>query len=260
MKRYLNHILLLAASTLLAGACVDSPSEPLQGAVDQTPLASSFESLADEMATVDTERSEELRWAALAVRAGVAPTALDLTNAGVPEVYDAFVHSVSWVSASLAVRPVAHRNLIAWRRGGDLLQVLLVSMAVDSAPVLHPYSMRPTTPGDVPSSPVAGAKAAYFERGVGAGSSWLGIGGVAKIVEKPTGHSCGATDANRPSGVTCQRTRFGVRLNALFARTPTRDSREVSDGAATRRIIVPDQDVAGAKLIFSCSAPRVDGC
>jgi hypothetical protein len=240
-------------------ACVDSPSAPLES-LDQAPLATSFESLADEMASSDVERSEELRWAALAIRAGVQPSAFEVTNNGVPEVYDAFVHAVSWITPTQALRPHAHRNLIAWRRSGELLQVLLVGLATDSAPVLHPFSMRPNVPGGSPAGPLAGAKAAYFERGVGGGVSWVGVGGAAKIVEKPAGNTCDATASHRPGGVACQLTRFGVQLNILFAQTPNRDSRDVEQNALTRRIIAPDQNVAGVKLIFSCIAPAASGC
>lgn len=245
------------AAVLVAAACVGSPGEPL-AAVDQTPLATSFESLADEMAVVDVERSEEFRWAALAVRAGVRPTAFEVTNNGVPEVYDAFVHAASWISTAQAVRPPTHRSLVAWRRGTDRLQVLLVGLASDSAPVLHPWSMRPGA-GSAPASPILGAKAAYFERGTGIATSWIGIGGAAKIVEKPAGNSCGSGD-HRPTGVACQLTRFGVQLNILFARTPGRDSRDVAENAPTRRIVAADQNVAGVKLVFSCPVPASTGC
>ncbi|HEX9563311.1 MAG TPA: hypothetical protein VF981_05040 [Gemmatimonadaceae bacterium] len=257
-RQGMRHVVVMLAASLLAG-CVDSPSEPL-AAVDQTPLASSFEALADEMAAHDVERSEELRWAALAVRAGVRPSALEVTNNGVPEIFDAFVHAVAWVSSAQALRPLLHRNLVAWRRGGDLLQVMLVGLATDSAPVLHPFSMRPTSPGGSTASPLHGAKAAYFERGMGNGSSWVGVGGVARIVERPQTSSCDPSDDAAPAGVACQVTRFGVQLNVLFAETQHRDSRDVTQNALTRRVIAPDQNVAGVKLLFSCVTPTADGC
>lgn len=250
----------LVAAVLLFAACVDSPSAPLT-AVDSSPLASSFEALSQEMQVHDVERSEELRWAALAVRSGVTPSVLEVTNNGVPEVYDAFVHAVRWISTTESLRPAAHRNLVAWRRTGPVLQVLLVGLASDSAPVLHPYSMRPSAPGGELTSPIAGAKAAYFERTSQGGTTWIGIGGAAKIAEETVLSAC--TDMNSsdpPEGVACQMVRFGVTLSVELAQAPTRDSREVPPGASTRWLHAPDQTVAGVKLLFSCAEPAVDGC
>lgn len=248
---------------LLAGvvaACVDAPSAPLV-ASDQNPLAASLEMLAEEqLAANDVERSEEFRWAALSLRAGVRPSVIEVTNEGNREVYDGFVHAVTWASLTQSLRPPLHRSLVAWRRSGELLQVLQVGMFTDSAPVLHPYSMRPSSPGAQPESPVAGAAAVYFERGP-VNSSWLGIGGLAKIAEYPQPAACpSSNDATRPKGVTCQLTRFGVGLNVLFARTRSRDSRELEASAPTRRLIAPDQTVAGVKLLFNCVAPLSTGC
>ena len=137
----------------MVAACVDAPSEPLAASSPlNNPLAASFDVLADEMATNDVERSEEFRWAALSLRSGVTPSVLQVTNEGRSELYDAFVHSVTWVSLTQALRPPLHRSLVAWRRSGDVLQVLLVGLVSDSAPVLHPYSLRATS-----ASPVAPA-------------------------------------------------------------------------------------------------------
>jgi len=241
----------------LVAACVDAPSAPL-AASDQNPLATSLEMLAEEQLVAnDVERSEEFRWAALALRAGVTPTVVEMTNDGTRQVYDGFVHAVTWVSLAQALRPPLHRSLIAWRRSGDVLQVLLVGMFTDSAPVVHPYSMRPSATAQ---SPVAGATAAYFERGP-ANTSWVGVGGIAKVAEHPQPALCPSpNDSSRPQGVTCQLTRFGIGLNVLFARTRNRDSREVDATAPTRRLIAPDQTVAGVKLVFSCVEPRSTGC
>jgi hypothetical protein len=246
----------------LLSACVDSPEEPL-AATQQNPLAESFDMLSQEqMFANDIERSEEFRWAALALRAGVTPTVIEITNDGRPEVYDGFVHAVSWASLTQALRPPLHRSLIAWRRSGDILQVVLVGMAVDSAPVLNPFSMRYPSPGvSTAQSPVRGATAAYFERGA-RNSSWLGIGGMAKIAEHPAPSNCPAPndDAAKPAGVSCQITRFGIELNVLYAATRSRDSREVDAYAPTRRLIAPAQTVAGVKLLFTCISPTSTGC
>ena len=164
-KRIIMGVTGALALAVLLTACVDAPSEPLAASFNN-PLATSFEMLAhDQMAANDVERSEEFRWAALALRAGVNPSVLEVTNNGRAELYDAFVHSVTWVSVTQALRPPTHRSLIAWRRNGDVLQVLLIGMFTDSAPVLNPFSMRSPAPGTIAQSPVAGASAAYFDAG-----------------------------------------------------------------------------------------------
>ena len=266
MKRFrMTRTLTALALAATVAACVDAPSEPLAATAPQNnPLAASFDVLADEqMAANDVERGEEFRWAALSLRAGVMPTALQVTNDGRPELYDAFVHAVTWASLTEAVRPPLHRSLVAWRRSGDVLQILLVGLASDSAPVLHPYSLR-TAAGAV-TSPVAGATAAYFERGSAvsstSGSTWIGTGGSAKVAEVPRLTLCPSpNDETKPAGVNCQLTRFGVALNVLFARTRSRDSREIDATAPSRRLIVPVQTVSGVKLVFSCATPSSTGC
>jgi hypothetical protein len=256
----------MIAAVLLAGiasACVDAPGESLAASAPQNnPLAASFDQLADEQLQAnDVERSEEFRWAALAVRAGVTPSVFQITNDGKPEVYDAFVHSVTWASLTQALRPPLHRSLVAWRRTGEVLQVLQIGMFTDSAPVLNPYSMRASSAGTFPTSPVAGAKAAYFERG-SVNSTWLGVSGLASIAEAPQGvPSCPVPNADaKPTGVNCQVTRYSVNFNVIFARTRSRDSRDVDALAPTRRFIAPGQTVAGVKLLFSCAVPLSTGC
>ena len=259
LTRLKNTISALALTGLFA-ACVDAPSEPF-AAVANNPLAESFEMLAqDQLFANDVERSEEFRWAALALRAGVTPLRLEVTNEGRAELYDAFVHAVTWVSLAQANRAPTHRSLVAWRRSGEVLQVLLVGMFTDSAPVMHPYSLRSPVPGTVTDSPVAAATAAYFERGP-TPSTWLGISGAAKVAEHPQPSGCPSpNDGTRPEGVNCQLTRYGVGLNVLMARTRHRDSREIDSNTASRRIVVPDQSVAGVKLTFSCAMPTNTGC
>lgn len=248
---------------MAAAACVDAPSEALTATDPRNnPLAASFDILADEQALAnDVERSEEFRWAALAIRAGVTPSVLNVTNGSTLEVYDAFVHAATWATLSQAMRPPQHRSLIAWRRSGDVLQVILIGMVMDSAIVLHPYSLRPSTME--PTAPIAGAKAAYFERGpaVASNTSWVGVGGFAKVAEHPQPAAC-PTNSNtpRPEGVNCQTTRFGAAFNVQFAQTRGRDSRDVAPLAPVRRIIASVQTVAGVKLVFSCPVPLSTGC
>ena len=248
------------AAALSLAACVDAPTEMMAPVAANNPLASSFDLLADEQLLAnDVERSEDFRWAALSVRAGVTPTSLEVNNNGSREVYDSFVHAVTWATLTQALRPPLHRSLVAWRRTGDVMQVILVGMVTDSAPVLNPLSLRPTASD--PTAPIAGAKAAYFERGP-VNSTWVGVSGFATVAEHPQPSSCPPPPnaESRTDGVNCQLTRFGVKLNVTFARTRSRDSREVDALAPTRGIIAPGQTVAGVKLVFTCSMPLSTGC
>ena len=252
--------LLLLLVAAFATACVNAPAEDALAPTDNNPLAASFDLLAQEQMTAnDVERSEELRWAALSLRAGVTPSVLEVTHQGHTESYDAFVHSATWASLTQSLRPPAHRSLVAWRRTGDLMQVRLVGANTDSAPVLHPYSLRNASPGVPLESPVAGAAAAYFERG-SSNLTWLGVSGVANIAEYPQPETCPVSSSDRLEGVNCQLTRYGVTLNITLARTLSRDSREVDVAAPTRQILAVDQTVVGAKLVFSCAAPTSNGC
>ena len=251
----------VALLAVVVTACVDAPAHDALAPTANNPLAASFDLLAQEqMVANDVERSEELRWAALSLRAGVTPSVLQITHMGRTESFDAFVHAATWASLAQTLRPPAHRSLVAWRRTGDLMQVLLVGIYVDSAPVLYPYSLRNTSPGVPVHSPVAGATAAYFERG-SVNSTWLGVNGVAMVAEHPQPNSCPTTNSSdRPEGVNCQLTRYGVMLNVIFARTRSRDSREVDVAAPSQEILAPNQTIAGAKLVFSCASPSGTGC
>jgi hypothetical protein len=245
-------------------ACVDAPTQAVQETAAPNQLAVDFDVLSQEQeAAGDTERGEELRWAALAVRLGVKPTVLAVSNAGVREEYSAFVHSARWVTSTEALRPVAHRSLIAWRHTDQKLQVILVSLRADSAPVLHPYSLRLSPPGvETTDSPILGARAAYFERS-SAGSAWLGVNGWARMELESMGSACVTplASVDRPSGVGCQTARYEVDFDIEFARTTDYSSRVTEAGAATRHIVAEENDVAGVLLTFSCMSPRSDrGC
>ncbi|HSA54775.1 MAG TPA: hypothetical protein VLE53_03685 [Gemmatimonadaceae bacterium] len=260
----LNHfrLVLAALAAVMLGACVDSPSAPASPALENT-LAVNFDALADEQtAAGDVERAEELRWAALAIRLGVRPTVFHVTNAGVNEEYNAFVHAARWAQATDALRPVSHRSLVAWRRTDELLQVILVSLRSDSAPVLHPYSLRLSGP-ETDTSPVLGARAAYFERSP-QGSAWLGVGGWAKIAPKSVGGVCTppvTQSVSAPDGVTCQLARYAVEFQIEFAQTRSYSSRLMDPSPPTRRITAAEQDVAGVLLTFYCAQPLSDrGC
>ena len=78
MKNVIGTVALAA----MLSACVDSPEEPL-AATEQNPLATSFEMLSQEQLFAnDVERSEDFRWAALALRIGITPSVIQVTNNG----------------------------------------------------------------------------------------------------------------------------------------------------------------------------------
>lgn len=241
-----------------AGACVDSPTSA--SSVEENQLAASFENLSqDRIAAGDTEQGEEFRWAALALRLGVTPTRFHVTRNGTAEVYSAFVHGARWPSPLMAARPGTHRSFVAWRKNDDKLQVILVSSHLDEAPIVHPYSMR-LLPGMQQTSPLAGAHAAYFERGNGA-KDWIGIAGRARIVLESTGDACNVPKpSSAPAGVSCVEARWNVAFNATLA--PVRSKpRDVDDRLPTMSLVASEQEVAGALLTFACPVPSsVRGC
>jgi hypothetical protein len=255
----------VAAALFVASlaACVDSPStatDPLTSGTENQ-LASSFEGLAQEQSDAgDTERAEEFRWAAIAVRTGVQPSRYEVQNNDVREVYSAFVLAAHWVTPTLAIRPEGHRTFIAWRKESDVMKVIIIGTYNESAPILHPYSLRLAQPGGVLTSPVAAAHGAYFERGANR-SFWIGIGGQVKVEEKSASGSCSPpNDQAPPPGVTCQPARYSVGFDMTAALTFP-NTRIVSTQAITRKLEADEQNVGGVKLTFTCTTPTTDrGC
>jgi hypothetical protein len=245
----------VAAAALLSlalAACVDSPIAAPAAVEEDNLLATSFDELSQEQAQLgDADRGQELGWAALAVRSGVVPSQLDVTNDGEREAYSAFVHAVSWVTPSAARRPGAYRTLVAWRKSGERMQIIMLSTTADEQPVTHPLSMSPVGMG-----PMTGARAAYYERGPGR-ASWLGTSGTVQIAEGSAGDACStaATSQNRgPKGVGCRRLTYNVGFSVGFQPvTATGHAPDLS--APVIQIEAADQPVSGARLMFSCAAP-----
>jgi hypothetical protein len=263
MSRIGSKCLVLAAVFVTSlAACVDSPAA--SASLTQAPenqLATSFDALAQEQSNDgDVERAEEFRWAALAVRAGVQASRYEVDHNDKREIYSAFVHAVHWQSPSLAMRPAGHRTFIAWRKEAEVLKVIIIGSRTESAPILHPFSLRPAQPGGVVASPVAAAHGAYFERGANR-SFWIGIAGNAKIAEKSAGGACQTpNDAAAPSGVSCELARYSVGFDMTAALTLV-GTRTLAVQAVTKHLVAAEQPVGGVKLTFSCVAPASDrGC
>jgi hypothetical protein len=112
------------------------------------PLAQTFDALAQRSATSgDLARSDGFSHAAIAVRSGVTPTRIEVTNGGQSEAFDAFATSVDWeLGIPAPTRPPARRNMVAWRRSIDgTLRVLTLSTPRDSAAIISPLSLGATS-------------------------------------------------------------------------------------------------------------------
>jgi hypothetical protein len=185
------------------------------------------------------------------VRAGVVPSQLDVTNDGERESYNAFVHGVAWATPSAARRPDTYRTLVAWRKTGERMQVIMLNTTANEQPVTHPLSMTPVGMG-----PMASARAAYFERGPVA-TSWIGVNGSVKIAEGNSGDACSpaaTSETERPRGVACSRLTYRVGFAVGFQRASA--TNHVPDAAAPIiQIEAEDQPVSGARLMFFCAAP-----
>jgi hypothetical protein len=264
MSRIRFIALALLACTASLAACVDSPTEatsPLTQSADNQ-LAQSFESLAAEQSSEgDVERAEEFKWAALAVRAGVQASRYEVDNNGTKEVFSAFVHAAHWVTPTLALRPIGHRTFIAWRKESEVMKVIIIETFNESAPIQHPYSLRPAQPGGILASPLAAATGAYFEHGSSRKAFWIGVSGQVKIGEQSSGGACRApNDQAPPSGVSCELARYAVSFDMTSALTIT-GTRTLAVAAQTRKTSGAPQPVGGVKLTFNCVSPTSDrGC
>lgn len=271
------HIRALAALVLLAiGACVDAPTGSADSAATDDPLALAFEELARQAtASGDAARAESFTYAAIAARNGVTPSRLDVINGTTSEIYDAFVNSVEWQVAGVAVstlRVPAHRVLTAWRRTADgVTRVLTLSTPIDSSAVISPAGFSVTTPV---RAAFAGAGALYQETTtVGTlGASpvnapivdefWIGTSGWVKLRELSTGTACPRQAAARSiTGVACRSARFQVRMDVTMQRLARRPYEVMGTSPARRFRWTADQALAGYKLTFACqSLTAAKGC
>jgi hypothetical protein len=247
----------LFVAVVLASACVDAPQEP--SASTDSPLASTFDELSKESATNgDNARGAEFGWAAVALAAGMTPSPLIVSNDGRREVYDAFVHATT-ITATNVTDGLTTRTLIAWRKPGRVLQVIMMSAPDNVSNVLHPASMGPINVGN---APFRGAHAAYYERGDNATrtATWVGVGGTVKLSDVNAGSQPCEVALPATAGVVCVRARFNVSFDVKLAELPA-GSRTVA-ASADRTLRANDQLVNGLKLAVRCVQPSyVDrGC
>lgn len=257
--------LIIALGVLGLAACVESPTGAVADALADDPLALTFEELSRQAAAVgDVSRAEGFAFAAIAARSGVTPSRMDLRVGNTVEIYEAFVSSIEWSpAASAQARIPAHRSVTAWRRTTDgVTRILTFTTPTDSAPVLNPLSLTPTTTA---AAAFAGASALYQETtsisvtGNNAPAAisdefWIGMTGFVKIRELNAGDACPRPSASLAiSGVTCRQARFQVKAEVSFQRLAQRPY-QVQVGATPRRIATStEQTIAGYKLQFACA-------
>jgi len=247
----LRRVALLAAAGI-AVSCVDAPQEPSPTA--DSPLASTFDGLSKESATNgDNARGNEFGWAAVAIAAGMTPSPLAVNNNGRREVYDAFVHATT-ISAPGVTDGLTTRTLIAWRKTGTVLQVIMMSAPDNVTNVLHPASMGPIS---TTTAPFRGAHAAYYERADNSNrtATWIGVGGTVKLTDaniaaQPCEHTFPVT-----SGVSCARARFTASFDVRLALLPP--GSRTPNPTADRTLRAGDQPINGLKLAVRCIAPSL---
>lgn len=270
MKRY---VLLLTG--LLATACVDPPTAANAAAAESTdPLALTFEQLAEQARGVgDVARVEGFTFAALAARAGITPSILNVRIGTVNEAYEAFVSTVDFnLGAQVASRVPAHRTLTAWRRGTDgVTRILSLTTPGDSAPVLSPLSLSPVGPA---AAPFAGASALYQETtritslGTNTASApvtdefWMAQTGFVKVREASSGAACPVDPLKLGmTGVACRQARFTVRFDVAMQRLSARPYTFAATAVTRRVSLNAEQAVTGFKLVLACATPTSSrGC
>ena len=261
-------IVRFAVMIVLCSACVDStgPAGAVLEAGD--PLAQTFDELARQsQEDGDVTRGDAFVHAALAVRAGIAPSRLDVRNGAALEVYEAIVSAAAWDGTiAAASRPPERRSLVAWRqaRSGPT-QVLTLTAPNDSAPVLHPASAGPL------AQPFASASALYQETTLSrpaAGSAiadvfFIGTAGVVVIRDIGGGGVCPALSSQIANAkrVGCGASRYAVRFDVAMQQLASRPAVIPVTPAARRIGTVSEQAVNGFKFNFACVVvSSVRGC
>jgi hypothetical protein len=263
----------LAVAVAFAAACVDSAPATAPNPFDATedPLALTFDALsAQSDSSGDRARSEGFAYAAIAVRRGIVPSRIDISNKGTVEAFDGFVSALEWdPTIADQLRAPNHRSMIAWRRTNDgLTRILSLTTPIDSAPILNPLSLSATSPY---AAFFAAATAQYQETTAPVtvtGQSnatkpdlfWGGVAGYVKIQEVSRGGQCFAATNKQLQGVTCQVARYSVQFDVglhLLAKRPI----TVDMASALRNMSAREQTVNGVRLGLSCArVESTSGC
>lgn len=235
---------LTMAIAALAGlaACADAPNAP--AAVQTAAVAASFDAIAQQEALAGApDRSDDWRWVAKAIRAGVEPSRVEIWTYGKMEEYNAFVRAIEAPAIQTGPRRDPGHVMMAWQRNGGEAYV--------------DHAVRLWSPGDngriVPRAGIEGgelplgAHVDYLERG-NALSPYLGFTGIAQVAERWAGGRCHIDrppELERlPEGVICQKAHFAVRFEATFR--PMHE--EVGQQSHTMVMWMAEQKVVGVKF------------
>lgn len=228
-----NRLMWATAPVLVASlvACGDASTEPTAMIEAQdVSLAAELETVAqDARAAGNSEREAAFSYAAEAVRLGIQPSTLIVSNNGEEQRFDAFVNAVDQRGRTEADR-VGRRTVTAWRRTDGGTHVI--------------YLGSPAANAQVSSS---GNDAAAWYSNPRTKTRWVGVSGSVTIAELESGGSCGiVARASRTSTSGCTNAVFEVGFDVRFEMDGT--DRSGARSSSMIGISANNQRVNGAKI------------
>ena len=228
-----NRLMWASAPVLIASlvACGEASTEPTAAiAPEDVALAAELEIVAQNArAAGDGEREAAFAYAADAIRLGVRPSTLVVSNEGVEQRFAAYVIAVDQRGLTEADR-VGRRTLTAWRRTELGMQLI--------------YIGSPAAKAQVTSAP-DDAAAWYFDPR--SDTRWHGVSGSVTMAELEGGGSCGIVSrTSRVSTTKCTKAVFQVGFDVRFEQNGT--DRSGARSPNVKGLSAADQRVNGAKL------------
>ncbi len=197
--RFLGTLAMLA----LTAGCAEGPTEPTS---HDTDLAASFDLMAaDARSSGDVDAASAFEGGAVAIRAGLVPSEIDVTIDGAVVKHKAVVHAVA--RSGPAGPRVLMRSLLAWSGSNPRETILKVMLLADEAEFGHPSQMVPQ-----------GRARGWFGDLV-AQARFLATDGSAGIQVASIGAPCGPAAPDRPE-IRCRRARFDVQVDGEFSKLP----------------------------------------
>jgi hypothetical protein len=229
----INRLMCASAPLLVATlvACSDASTEPTANiAAPDVALASELETVAQNArAAGDSNREAAFADAADAVRLGIRPSTLVVSNDGAEQRFDAYVIATDQRGLTEADR-VGRRTLTAWRRTEVGTQLI--------------YIGSPAAGAEVGTSG-SGAAAWYFDPR--SDTRWAGVSGSVTMAELESGGACGVVlRASRTSKSACIKAVFEVGFDVRFEQDGT--DRSGARSSSVKGLSAADQRVNGAKL------------
>jgi hypothetical protein len=229
-----NRLMMWASAPVLIAslvACGDSSTEPTSTvAAADVALAAELEGVAQSArAAGDGARETAFAFAAEAVRLGIQPSTLIVSNDGVEQRFDAYVNAVDRRGLTEADR-VGRRTLTGWRRTEGGTQLIYIGSPAAAAQV----------------SPAGNDGAAwYFDARTQ--TRWAGVSGSVTIAELESGGACAIVSrASRAPKSSCTKAVFEVGFDVRFEQEGT--DRSGARSSNLKGISAADQRVNGAKL------------